>query len=327
MADGHQSAQADCNAAIRGESVPRDISNPLARASLIRGIRLHYAFATSDIVTELSTASAHIARARNARLIMSNEVPDAMAQDEQPYCIWYPDFASEETYRKLAQRYPQTRYQVGRACAAAGYHVLYEELDLLPDVTVAEEARESAAAGGRLIYESIMNSPHRYAVMDDCLLSIEMETPPSPAFLNGDTEVRWRLESRVAFPPYLANLKPCIEEDMHIHYEPQPAASLHTHLSEDEVKLLYEPLPPDLPTVKKTLLTEMAAFDGNVDRYARLAKPARAMTKTELLCVVRCLLDGGRPKLLAAHHGPEPCKAAVPTRPAFVGLSLHVVSC
>ncbi|ETS85223.1 hypothetical protein PFICI_03248 [Pestalotiopsis fici W106-1] len=287
MAGGNRPTEAECFAAIRGEKVPRDVSNPLALASLIRGIRLHYAFATSGAVTELSMASAAIARARNARLIMSDELPDAMAPDNQPYCIWYPDFASEQTYRVLVQRYPQMRYQVGRACAAAGYHVLYRELDLLPDVSIAEEAREGETAGGRLIYESIMSSPRRYAVMDDCLLSIDINTPRSPAFLNGDTEVRWRLDTRVAFTPVLANHKPCIEEDMHVHTEDQPITSLHLNLSDEEVKLLYEPLPPDLPTMKKTLLTHMAAFDGNIDRYARLATSARTINMTELVCIVR----------------------------------------
>jgi hypothetical protein len=287
MGDGDRPTEAECCAAIRGEEVPRDVSNPLALASLIRGIRLHYAFATSGVVTELSTTNAAISRARNARLVMSDELPDAMAPNNQPYCIWYPDLASEQMYRVLVQRYPQMRYQVGRACAAAGYHVLYQELDLLPDVSIAEEARESGTAGGRLIYEAIMTSPRRYAVMDDCLLSIDMNTPRSPAFLNGDTEVRWRLDTRVAFAPVLANQRPCIEEDMHIHNEAQPDTSLHCQMSDEEVKLLYEPLPLDLPTMKKTLLTEMAAFDGNIDRYARLATPARTITKTELVCIVR----------------------------------------
>lgn len=40
------------------------------------------------------------------------------------------------------------RYQVGRACAAAGYVDLYQELSLLPDVFMAEEAHESGTEGG-----------------------------------------------------------------------------------------------------------------------------------------------------------------------------------
>ncbi|CEJ94151.1 hypothetical protein VHEMI09702 [[Torrubiella] hemipterigena] len=78
-----------------------------------------------------------LARAYYARLIMSNTVPDipeASFPSAPPYSICYPDIASEDTYRAVAKRYPGLRYQVGRACAVAGYATLYEELDLLPDV-------------------------------------------------------------------------------------------------------------------------------------------------------------------------------------------------
>ncbi|KAK1855664.1 hypothetical protein CCHR01_01678 [Colletotrichum chrysophilum] len=34
------------------------------------------------------------------------------------------------------------RYQVGRACAVADYNKLYDELQLLPDVSIAEEAED-----------------------------------------------------------------------------------------------------------------------------------------------------------------------------------------
>jgi hypothetical protein len=55
-------------------------------------------------------------------------------------------------------------YQVGRACAVAGYVDLYEKLDILPEVHIAEEARE---AGNSTIYEDLMSKPVRYAVMND----------------------------------------------------------------------------------------------------------------------------------------------------------------
>jgi hypothetical protein len=69
---------------------------------------------------------------------MSNVVPDTDSLEHVPYYIWHPDFAKAETYRELAQRYPNTRYNVGRACAAAGYTDSYRELDHLPDVSIAE---------------------------------------------------------------------------------------------------------------------------------------------------------------------------------------------
>ncbi|KAI1419718.1 hypothetical protein F5Y12DRAFT_776503 [Xylaria sp. FL1777] len=282
-----EAVRAICFAAIRGERVPEDLDNNVIRASLIRGIRLHYDFAVSGEVATIASTMPSIARACNARMIMNNVVPQDMAEDQQPYCIWYPYFATENTYRTLVQAYPQMRYGVGRACAAAGYDSLYSELDLLPDVSIAEEARESGTEGGRRIYESIMSRPFRYAVMDDFMLSSETENPPFPAFLNGDTEVRWQLEPRFTVPWTSDSRLPCIEEDMHANDEHVNTSTERECLNEDEVKLLYEPLPPDLPTVKKTLLIEMAAFEGNVDRYSRLAEPRRTMDQFQLMCVIR----------------------------------------
>lgn len=141
--------------AIRGEAVPRLLDDPVSLSALIRGIRLHHDFATSETVVRHSLSLPAVARACNARLIMSNQVPNQMSESEQPYCIWHPDIATEETYRALALKFPTMRYQVGRACAAAGYYGLYKELDLLPEVTIAEEARESQTEGGKLIYNCV----------------------------------------------------------------------------------------------------------------------------------------------------------------------------
>lgn len=88
------------------------------------------------------------------------------------------------------------RYQVGRACAAAGYFDLYKEFDLLPDVSLAEEARGGNTEGGNQIYSMIMSSHVRYAVMDDYKRSINSDSPPYPAYLDGETHVRWKLEWR-----------------------------------------------------------------------------------------------------------------------------------
>lgn len=80
---------------------------------------------------------------------MSDEVPSRELMRDTAsylYCIWHPDIASEDTYRKLAAACPNMRYQVGRACAVAGYAQLYRELDLLPDPCIAEEAREASRA-------------------------------------------------------------------------------------------------------------------------------------------------------------------------------------
>lgn len=133
-----------CIAALEGRSVPVDLTSATARCAVIRGLRCSYDFAVSRDIVNLcaSLRFPEFARARNARLIMSNVVPDGLERPEtQPYCIWNPDFATEHTYRQIARRYPSMRYQVGRACAAAGYFALYTELGLLPDVSIAEDRK------------------------------------------------------------------------------------------------------------------------------------------------------------------------------------------
>ncbi|KAF1985597.1 hypothetical protein K402DRAFT_413180 [Aulographum hederae CBS 113979] len=121
---------------------------------------------------------------------MSNVIPDMVSPEEFPYCIWHPDVATEETYRQLQTRYPQLRYHVGRACAVAGYAALYEELDLLPEVSIAEEAREN---GSKYIFDSIVSAPSRYAIMNDYSRTVD-ETQLRQTFLNGDTCVRSMLD-------------------------------------------------------------------------------------------------------------------------------------
>lgn len=49
---------------------------------------------------------------------------------------------------------------------------------------------------------------------------------------------------------------------------------------------MYEPLPLDLPTMNTHLLAKMAAYDGNVDRYARLQSPY-GIDAEEFLCILR----------------------------------------
>ncbi|KAH6950873.1 hypothetical protein DER45DRAFT_579044 [Fusarium avenaceum] len=283
----------DREKAIRGDAVPRLLEDSNCQAALVRGIRLHYDFAMSEPVKRLSSSMPLFARARNARRIMSDEIPERMTAEEQPYCIWYPDIATEDTYRSLASKFPDMKYQVGRACAAAGYYTLFQELDLLPEVSIAEEARESETDGGKLIYEEIMGFKYRYAIMNDCKRSISLMDFECPAYLNGDTEVRWRLAVRQGVRlrrGWIPDLLPCIEEDKHLGLEDQDVEERHSVLTEDELKLLYTPLPQDLPTVKKTLLIQMAAHDGNIERYARLANSARTLTELDEDCIVRGIL-------------------------------------
>lgn len=288
-------------AAIEGKGIPLSIDSRLGRLSVIRGIRLHYSFATCEDVSKLCAEEAVFARARNARLIMSNIIPSkedmsdlavafGPAESRLPYCIWYPTTASESTYRELARRFPCMRYHVGRACSAAGFKSLYDELDLLPDISIAEEARESDTPGGRAIYDDIMNAPARYLVMNDYTRTINVTNPTTPAFLNGDTDVRWRLTLRCSLglddELWYPDESLCIEEDGRLDVDENTEKTTGRNFySYDEAQLLFRPLPNDLPTVKKDLLIHMAARQGNIDRYVRLARPL-PLTKTEFQCVL-----------------------------------------
>jgi hypothetical protein len=89
---------------------------------------------------------------------------------------------------------PHLAYNVARACAVAGYTELYLELDILPDVHIAEEARE---CGNLTIYEAIVSQSVRYSIMNDYTRSIDLENR-QPAHLNGDTAARWMLDIKQA---------------------------------------------------------------------------------------------------------------------------------
>lgn len=305
-------------AAMEGKSIDLDLSEAKNRAAVIRGIRENISFALGDKVTKLCTGdrasqNADFVRARNARLIMSDNIPSAeelgLSFEEEkipgpsqaqypgtkmPYCIWHPDFAKEDTYRKLVALCPALKYQVARACAAAGYDALYKELDILPDVSVAEEARESEMEGSDAIYDSVMAQPCRFAVMNDYFLSVNVSSPECPAFLNGDTVVKWMTNH---YPYWKGEIShgpgertrdpiPCITEDHFIKFYPYVEEELIPLLTV-EVQLQFGPLPRDLTTVKKTLLIRMAAYHGSIDRYARLARSPLSMGGIEHSCVVR----------------------------------------
>jgi hypothetical protein len=132
---------------------------------------------------------------------MSNQIPDlnpSERPEEVPYCIWHPDVASEDTYRQLVRRYPEMAYQVGRACAVAGYTELFLELDILPEISIAEEAR-AVEGNSDTIFRHIMTKPARYRIMNDYTRTVSTTMPTQPAFLNGDTAVRRHLDFRQRF--------------------------------------------------------------------------------------------------------------------------------
>ncbi|OQE14994.1 hypothetical protein PENFLA_c034G09765 [Penicillium flavigenum] len=138
-----------------------------------------------------------------------------------------------------------------------------------------------------------MSSPLKYAVMDDYDRSINSDNPTAPAFLNGDTHVRWKLEWRFtleedsieeSFPEEID-----IEEDRYMGLEySEPDESRYDDVTSQEATLLWGPLPLDLPTLKKELVRQMAAYEGNVDRYNRLrnTRSQKEMGETEARCVV-----------------------------------------
>ncbi|WYZ39552.1 hypothetical protein EsH8_III_001466 [Colletotrichum jinshuiense] len=290
-------------AAFNGKLVP-DNPRSVAEHCVIHGIRHHEDFAKSPKIDELCSSekgNGVYARARNARLIMSNTIPRMSTAAVKPYCIWHPDVATEDTYRELALHYPDMRYQVGRACAVAGYNTLYGELNLLPDISIAEEARDN---GHFDIFEAIVSQDKRYAVMDDYTRTVNLESPRAGS-LNGDTAVRSTLSAArstvsdaiVEHPPgidfgFLPGYKVVqsydnhyfdIEEDAHVNaseFDPERVS-----LESEFVDLVWKTLPRDLPTTKKDALIVAAAWDGNMDRYQRLRRPKTV--PNELSAVIR----------------------------------------
>lgn len=178
------------------------------------------------------------------------------------------------------------RYQLARACAAAGYTDLYLELeDVLPEVAVAEEAR---AAGSTAIFDHIMAQPVRYKVFDDYYRTMDLESPRI-APLNGDTCVLFVLQNqKQGFG------EPTDPDDMTALWETTGFDEMMYNITEDQsikdyfpygnegpvlssadlmLHLLTWPLPADLPAGNKNLLLLAAAYYGNIERYIRLRRP------------------------------------------------------
>ncbi|GJC85662.1 hypothetical protein ColLi_08500 [Colletotrichum liriopes] len=294
----HRDVQRQLVAAFDGKMVPENLHST-AEYCIVHGIRHHEGFARSPAVTKLCSSekgSGLYARARNARLIMSNTVPEMPSDAVKPYCIWYPGLATEETYRELASRYPDMRYHVGRACAVAGYDNLYNELNLLPDVSIAEEARDN---GHTAIFQAIVSQNMRYAVMDDYTRTVNLKSPRAGAYLNGDTAVRSTLPViNVEHPAdngshYYLDTRQVHHRDDH-YFDIQEDAHISTtgflnsdvmRLESKFVDLVWKPLSQDLPTMKKDVLIVAAAWDGNMDRYQRLRRPKTV--SNELSAVIR----------------------------------------
>jgi hypothetical protein len=282
-----------CTKAIQGEEIPQALGLPLTRLCVVRGIRHHDGYG-KELYDVLHT----FARALNSRSIMSGCIPEIKSEAETPYCIWHPQIASEDTYRRLVQVNPHMVYQVGRACAVAGYLDLYKELDVLPEVHIAEEARE---CGHMEVYDMIMSEPVRYDIMNDYACTVA-STPVPGAYLNGDTAVYRSLKRRQSLPPdgpwqgddddenSSFTWHPGYEEQVLDITEDQGMdleSVYHEHgkMTPEVLDLLTSPLPRDLPIVDKDVLVLMAAYNGDIDRYVRLRRPS--FICSELQCCIR----------------------------------------
>ena len=273
----------ECFLAIRGQCIPQTLGEEITRLCVIRGIRYHPGFAK-----ELHGLLPEFTRALNSRDIMSNKLPEMNDPEDFPYCIWYPDTATEATYRALAARCPQMKYLIGRACAVAGHVKLFHELDLLPESHIAEEARDNQQWE---IYEAIMKAEVRYNAMDDYMRTVFDK--PIRGHLNGDTAVRSYLEIKNKYMRPSDDIWEWFGGRALGYFDIMEDDRIDEYYSEtippkDDVShLLYTPLPADLPTMNKDLLIEMAAYYGDIDRYTRLRRPDPHYTITESHCVVR----------------------------------------
>lgn len=252
------------------------------------------------LLTSSAARTPEFTRALNARDIMSGIIPEIKESEEIPYCIWHPDVLNEDTLRALVQRYPHLVYHAARACAVAGYVNLYKELDILPEVHIAEEASYASAErknkGSEAIYQLIMSQPVKFAVMNDYTRTVDISNPRTVS-INGDTAVYLSLVARqVHYKPIKRTVDylPIDEEsyktthyfnitedwglDDHDYDAPLPLADYY-------FPLLYRPLPTDLPLVDKDKLILVAAYTGDIDRYTRLRPPE--MIPYEFSCVIR----------------------------------------
>jgi hypothetical protein len=126
-----------------------------------------------------------------------------------------------------------------------------------------------------------MAAPVRFRVMNDYERTVQLHTPKVGACLNADTAVLTTLKQRKVFEEYFRGLMDSpwtyfrITEDEGI--DEQTVEAKPYDLTDSELALFISPLPADLPSMHKDLLILMAAFEGNLDRYARLRRPGQSI--------------------------------------------------
>lgn len=128
--------------------------------------------------------------------------------------------------------------------------------------------------------------------MDFYPRKVNQDEPRVGACLNGDTAIKSSLQCRLDLPDCL-----CHSESTccYNYFDTTGAGGAcgsstgHGHnipLAEYHVPLLYLPLPMDFPArVNKDLLIYMAAYEGNVDRYARQRRPF--VIQGEANCIIQ----------------------------------------
>lgn len=103
-----------------------------------------------------------ILAAVSAKLIMNN---DLSYVHDNVYCIWYPETASEATYRQLATDHPRLIPLVARSCCVAGYIDLLKELDYPPEVHCIADASTPEVKAFML-----RTTPHTNVMCDKTLM-------------------------------------------------------------------------------------------------------------------------------------------------------------
>jgi hypothetical protein len=175
-----------------------------------------------------------------------------------------------------------------------------------------------------------MSAPVKFKVFDDYARTINTENP-KPAFLNGDTIVRPLLDRKQGFEEPLGRMpgeegddaynddlwcetrlmddwgsppRPGFQTTMYNITEDMNINDIDTQFSwewsevrlkahKDAGRLLYEPLPLDLPMCDKDPLILMAAYYGNIDRYDRLRRPR--LIEDEWVFIIRGICTSKNP--------------------------------
>ncbi|KAL4797272.1 hypothetical protein BDV19DRAFT_387446 [Aspergillus venezuelensis] len=167
--------------------------------------------------------------------------------------------------------------------------------------------------GSQEIYDLILSQPVKFEIMNDYTRTVDI-VGRRIAFLNGDTAVYPSLTARTKYygprepifqaMPWNAFCQELpyfnITEDRGIddHDSKAPEAP------EFYLPWVHNPLPSDLPLINKDKLIQVAAYNGEIDRYPRLRRPR--MLKHEWAMVIpehpedrheimiRCAIDARR---------------------------------